>query len=314
MTNRNFHAAKADKNDEFYTQLETIEKELKHYSEHFRDKVVYLNCDDPRESNFFTYFKDNFDVLGLKELIVSCYKEDEPAVWLRYSTTTEATTVNPVAPDDEQLNYFVGDGDFRSQESISLLKEADIVVTNPPFSLFREFVAQMVEYDKKFLIIGNQNAITYKETFPLIKDDKVWLGVAQGDMAFKVPDNYEPRKTRYWVDAEGQKWRSFGNINWWTNLEHSSRKKDLILECIYVGNEDKYPTYDNYDAINVDKVAEIPNDYSGVIGVPISFLHKYNPEQFEIVKFRKGDDNKDLRHNGKTPYFRVLVRSKHLTR
>ena len=199
-----------------------------------------------------------------------------------------------------------------------MLKQADIVVTNPPFSLFREYVSQLIEYDKKFLIIGNQNAITYKEIFSHIKDNKLWLGYNSGNMEFKVPEYYQPKQTRYWETFEKdkygnellQKWRSMGNITWFTNLDHSKRHEELILYKKY--SPEEYPNYDNYDAINVNKVAEIPADFSGAIGVPITFLDKYNPEQFEILKFRKGNDERDLSINGKCPYFRIVIRNKKL--
>lgn len=287
--NQNLHKAKDAKKDEFYTQLSDIERELRHYRHHFKDKVVYCNCDDPRVSNFFHYFSYNFERLGLKKLITTCYKNQErdlfsthnseQAIYLEYEGDKNDNNV----PDPKEIGIkqLKGDGDFRSEESIELLKQADIVVTNPPFSLFREYVAQLVEYDKQFLIIGSQNAITYKEIFPLIAQNKLWLGYNNGDMAFRVPDSYEPRATRYWEDENGQKWRSMGNIAWFTNLDHSKRHEDIVLYKKYTPEE--YPKYDNYDAINVNKVAEIPMDYKGVMGVPITFLDKFSPEQFEII-------------------------------
>ncbi len=316
MANKIFDAAKENKEDEFYTQLTDIEKELSHYKEHFKEKTVLCNCDDPRVSNFFKYFALKFDELKLKRLITTCYKNQESdlfsqnncekAVWLDYygnpndPTNTDFSTV--------QIKQLKGNGDFRSDECIELLKEADIIVTNPPFSLFREYVATLMKYDKKFLIIGNQNAITYKEIFHLLKDNKIWLGYKAGDMAFKVPDYYQPRKTRYWEDETGQKWRSLGNICWFTNLDIAKRHEDLILYKTYSENE--YERYDNYDGINVNKVSDIPQDFYGDMGVPITFLDKYNPNQFEIIKFRKGNDEKDLSINGKCPYFRILIRRK----
>ena len=211
------------------------------------------------------------------------------------------------------LSALKGNGDFRSQECIELLKEADIVVTNPPFSLFREYIAQLMEYDKKFLVIGNQNAITYKEIFPLLMTDKLWLGNKSGDMAFKVPEDYEPRETRYWQDETGQKWRSMGNICWYTNLDHNKRHEELDLVCRY--SPEEYPTYDNYNAINVNKVDDIPNDYEGIMGVPITFLDKYNPDQFEIKGIdRYVEDNPRYGHrfqlNNKEVYARILIRNK----
>lgn len=298
--NSNLHQAKNAKKDEFYTQLSDIENELKHYKEHFRGKTVLCNCDDPRVSNFFHYFSYNFEQLGLKKLITTCYKnqerdlfsqnDSERAIWLEYFGDKNNNRV----PDPEEIgiHQFAGDGDFRSGECIELLKQADIVVTNPPFSLFREYVAQLMEYGKKFVIIGNQNAITYKEIFPLFKESKIWLGSSLSYAAFKVPSSYEEKSNRFWIDESGQKWRSMGNICWFTNLDIPKRHENLILYKHYTPEE--YPKFDNYDAINVDKVAEIPCDYDGVMGVPITFLDKFNPEQFEIVEFRKGNDGKDL--------------------
>ena len=289
MANTTLTAAKAAKKDEFYTQLSDIERELVHYKEHFRGKTVLCNCDDPRVSNFFKYFTLNFEHLGLRRVIATCYKsrnvdlfsmnESEQAVYQVYEGDCNGNHL----PDSDEIEVrpLRGDGDFRSEECIELLKEADIVVTNPPFSLFREYVAQLIKYDKKFLIIGNQNAITYKEIFPLIKANKIWLGCKTGDMSFRIPADSEPRATRYWQDETGQKWRSMGNICWFTNLDHHKRHEKLILYKTY--NPEEYPKYDNYNAINVDRVAEIPCDYDGVMGVPITFLDKYNPDQFEIV-------------------------------
>ncbi|WP_372472985.1 adenine-specific methyltransferase EcoRI family protein [Capnocytophaga sp. ARDL2] len=276
--NSNLHKAKKGKNDEFYNQLSDIENKLKHYKDHFKGKVVYCNCDAPRVSNFFHYFSHNFELLGLKKLIATCYKNQqidlfsdnssEKAVYLIY----EGDKNQNFKPDDEKIEVFPlkGDGDFRSEECIELLKQADIVVTNPPFSLFREYVAQLVEYDKKFLIIGNQNAITYKEIFSLIKENKIWLGYKNGDMEFKVPDYYEPKATRYWQDETGQKWRSMGNICWFTNLDHSKRHEELILYKSY--HENDYPKYDNYDAVEVSKVDHIPMDYNGYMGGTNNFF------------------------------------------
>ena len=325
-SNRSLHKAKDNKEDEFYTQLSDIEKELKHYKHHFKDKVVYCNCDDPWISNFFHFFSHNFERFGLKKLIATCYRsqemdvfsqnDNEQAIYLEYLGDKNGNRVPD--PDEIGVKPLKGDGDFRSKESIDLLKQADIVVTNPPFSLFREYVSQLIEYDKKFLIIGNQNAITYKEIFSHIKDNKLWLGYNSGNMEFKVPEYYQPKQTRYWETFEKdkygnellQKWRSMGNITWFTNLDHSKRHEELILYKKY--SPEEYPNYDNYDAINVNKVAEIPADFSGAIGVPITFLDNYNPEQFEILKFRKGNDERDLSINGKCPYFRIVIRNKKL--
>lgn len=287
--NSNLQQAKSTKQDEFYTQLTDIERELKHYKRHFKDKVVYCNCDDPRISNFFLYFSLNFEKLGLKKLITTCYKNNqidlfsqnisERAICLEYEGDKNGNRA--VDLDEIGIVEMEGDGDFRSEESIELLKQADIVVTNPPFSLFREYVAQLIEYDKKFVIIGNQNAISYKEVFDLFVDNKIWLGNKSGDMAFKVPDYYEARETRYWEDETGQKWRSLGNACWFTNLDIAKRHEHLILYEEY--SEEKYETYANFDAIEVSMVKNIPINYAGAMGVPVTFLDKYNPEQFEIL-------------------------------
>lgn len=289
MANKDLNKAKAAKQDEFYTRLEDIELELKHYRPHFKGKTVLCNCDDPRCSNFFRYFTLNFGVLGLKKVIATCYKNQdvdlfsqgdcEKAVYQIY----EGDKNNNRKVDDEEIDVkpLKGDGDFRSQECVELLKVADIVVTNPPFSLFREYIAQLIQYKKKFLVIGNQNAIKYKEIFPLIQSNQIWLGIRSGDMAFTVPNDSEPRATRFWIDERGQKWRSLGNTCWFTNLEHNKRHDEIPLFKKYSPND--YPKYVNYDAIEVSKVCDIPCDYDGVMGVPITFMDKYNPNQFEIV-------------------------------
>ncbi|QNS41245.1 adenine-specific methyltransferase EcoRI family protein [Chryseobacterium manosquense] len=321
--NKNLHQAKNAKKDEFYTQLADIENELKHYKDHFRGKTVFCNCDDPRVSNFFHYFSHRFESLGLKKLITTCYKnqnmdlfsthENEKAVMLEYNGDKNGDKT----PNAEEIGIIEleGDGDFRSAESIELLKQADIVVTNPPFSLFREYVAQLVEYDKKFLIVGTQNSITTKEIFSLLKENKIWLGHKAGDMSFIVPDEYEMRDTRSWRDEKGNNWRSLGNTCWFTNLDHSKRHEELDLFKHYTPQE--YPKYDNYDAINVNRVAEIPQDYKGVMGVPITFLDKYNPKQFELIGIdRYVEDNpnfgKRFTINGKEIYARILIKNKKL--
>lgn len=322
---RNLHSAKKAKNDEFYTTLEVIENELKHYKQHFKDKVVYCNCDDPNISNFFKYFALNFDYLGLKKLITSCYRNTDPdlrskgvsdeAVWLEYEGGYNSL-------EDIQkhttIHSFNGDGDFRSEESIELLKEADIVVTNPPFSLFREYVAQLVEYEKDFLILGNMNAITYKEIFPLLKDNKMWLGHKNGSMEFELPADAEMKASGY-IDENGKKIQKFGNISWYTNLPHSKRYEDLILFRQY--HPDDHPHYDTYDAINVDKVANIPVDYKGAMGVPITFLDKHNPDQFDIlgcsysygepVGYHNDGESYSVTVNGKNIYKRIFIKHKH---
>lgn len=347
--NRALHAAAIARADEFYTQMSDIAVELKHYKKHFADKVVLCNCDDPFESNFFKFFALNFNAWGLKKLICTCYDGsavagtelslfDEPEPTNKRPYKVELTEVRDINEDGAtdlldikeilKLNpptLLKGNGDFRSKECVELLKEADIVVTNPPFSLFREYVAQLIEYNKKFLILGNQNAITYKEIFPLIRDNKMWLGCKAGDMAFAVPEYYEPRATRFWVDERGQKWRSLGNICWYTNLDHKKRHDEIDLYKQY--NPDEYPKYDNYNAIEVSKVADIPIDYKGWMGVPITFLDKYNPDQFEIygsTSLQNADNQivigggqsvagllnnpKDTKVAGKSKYARIIVR------
>jgi hypothetical protein len=320
--NKTLHIAKSSKKDEFYTQLSDIERELNHYTQHFKNKVVFCNCDDPRQSNFFKYFAYKFEGLGLKKLITTCYKnqetnlffeeETEKAVFLQYNGDLNGNKI----PDAEEIGIkpLLGDGDFRSRESIELLKQSDIVVTNPPFSLFREYVDQLLKYNKKFLIIGNINAITYKEIFKLIKENKVWLGInmGRGISGFIVPNDYELFGTEARIDEDGNRIVATNNCLWLTNLDTFRRHEDIVLTKKYYGNEVEYPKFDNYDAINVNKTQDIPMDYEGVIGVPITFLHKYNPEQFELIKFRKGNNEKDLSINGKCPYFRILIKNKKL--
>lgn len=286
--NRSFQAARAAKQDEFYTQLSDIEKELRHYTAHFTDKTVLCNCDDPRISNFFHYFSYNFEKLKLKKLITTCYKnqqadlfskhDSEKAIYLEYTGDKEGSKVPDLA--EIGIKSLNGDGDFRSDECIALLQQADIIVTNPPFSLFREYVEQLIEYDKKFLIIGNQNAISYKEIFGFIKDNEMWLGYTQ-PVAFVVPDHYEMREVRSWRDDNGTNWRSLGNACWFTNLDIAKRHERLILYKTY--SPERYPKYVNFDAIEVSRYTDIPADYAGAMGVPVTFLDKYNPEQFEIL-------------------------------
>lgn len=328
--NKSLHAANRAKNDEFYTELADIDKELRHYKHHFKNKTVYCNCDDPRVSNFFHYFSHNFETLGLKKLMATCYKsqaadlfsqnDSEQAVYLIYEGDKNGNRVPD--PSEIQVLPLKGDGDFRSEECITLLKQADIVVTNPPFSLFREYVAQLVEYDKKFLIIGNKNAITYKEIFPLIKDDKMWLGVTPmgTDMLFGVPDHYA--ETLVSTKKSGSSYRIIdGEVKaraqacWFTNLDHDKRHEELILYKRYTPEE--YPHYDNYDAIEVSKVAEIPCDFEGVMGVPITFLDKYNPEQFELLgsnRYLGQDENgiygRSSYIKGKEVFKRLFIRKK----
>ena len=289
--NKNLRSAKTDKKDEFYTQLSDIEKELKHYKNHFKDKVVLCNCDDPRVSNFFHFFSYNFERFGLKKLIATCYKsqesdlfsekKSEQAIYLEYTGDKNGNNV----PDVEEIGikHLKGDGDFRSAECIELLKEADIVVTNPPFSLFREYIAQLVEYDKKFVIIGNLNALTYRDIFRLVKENKLWFGhsIHSGDREFRVPEDYPLNAASSRIDEEGNKYIRVKGVRWYTNLDFNERHEDLILYKQY--NEEEYPKYENFDAINVDITKAIPVDYTGAIGVPITFIDKYNPDQFEII-------------------------------
>ena len=286
MANKNLNQAKSAKKDEFYTLLSDIENELRHYKEHFKDKVVLCNCDDPRFSNFFHYFSYNFERLGLKKLITTCYKsqerdlfsqnDSERAIWLEYYGDSNNNRV----PDPEEIgiHYFNGDGDFRSAECIELLKQADIVVTNPPFSLFREYIAQLMKYEKKFVIVGHQNAIKYKEVFPLIKENKLWLGYGFKGGAGHFLSKYDDTATA--GDHRAGMIRVSG-VTWYTNLEIKKRHEDLILYKKY--NQEEYRKYENMDAINVDKTSDIPMDYDGIMGVPITFMDKYNPTQFEII-------------------------------
>lgn len=319
-TNKLLQKAKKSKSDEFYTQYCDIENELQHYRSHFAGKVVYCNCDDPRVSNFFKYFAVNFDNLGLKKLMASCYVEQASGLFSNemaksgfYYEHDNKNGGNFIL-DDINVSSFDGDGDFRSQESIELLKKSDIVVTNPPFSLFREYLDQLIKHDKKFLIIANVNAITYKEVFKLIKENKVWLGIhlGRGVSGFIVPEHYDLYGTEARIDGNGNRIISPNNCLWLTNLDTFIRHKDIPLTKKYFGNESDYPKYDNYEAININKTKDIPSDYKGVMGVPITFLHKFNPDQFELIKFRKGMDEKDLSINGKCPYFRILIKNRRL--
>lgn len=312
--NSDLKKANKAKKDEFYTQLADIEIEMKHYRKHFKDKVVFCNCDDPYESNFFKYFAMNFNFLGLKKLIATCYK-GSPIVYTQLNEFGDEESISVIenekrpyrieiteiidvngdgAIDLTDIEYLLrnnknslslldGDGDFRSQECIELLKRADIVVTNPPFSLFREFVAQLVKYEKKFIIIGNVNAITYKEIFALIKDNKMWMGysIHSGDREFRVPDDYPLNASGYRIDEQGRKYIRVKGVRWFTNMDYIERHTDLDLWKKYTAED--YPEYKNYDAINVDVTADVPEDYYGVMGVPITFLDKYNPDQFEII-------------------------------
>jgi len=314
--NSNLHNASKAKKDEFYTQLDDIERELKHYKDQFRGKVIFCNCDDPKESNFVKYLSMNFEHLGLKKLIATHYKDanlftQETSYKLEYTGDKNG---NRIPDPNEFLHEMIGTGDFRSAECIKLLKEADIVVTNPPFSLFREYVAQLVEYDKKFLILGDQNAITYKETFKLMKENKLWLGYDNGGTKwFQVPEDYDIATESRIKIENGVKFFSMGRIVWFTNLDTAKRHDELTLYKKYTPEE--YPKYDNYEAINVDRVSDIPMTFGGMMGVPITFLDKYNPEQFEIIGIdRYVEDNpnygKRFTINGKEIYARVIIKNK----
>lgn len=310
--NANLGAAKTAKKDEFYTQLTDIEKEMRYYRKHFKGKTVLCNCDDPFESNFFKYFVLNFNRLGLKKLIATCYatspiagqqlslfdvvggdeeqrnKPYKAVVTKVYDVTGDGgvdmfDVAELFKSHENELTELQGDGDFRSEECLALLDEADIVVTNPPFSLFREYVATLMEHDKKFIIIGNVNAISYKETFPLLQNNQMWIGASihSGDRKFYVPDDYPLNAAGCGVDDDGRRFIRVKGVRWYTNLDIKQRHEELILVKKY--DQETYPHYDNYDAINVNKTADIPCDYAGVMGVPITFMDKYCPEQFEIV-------------------------------
>ena len=346
--NKNLRNASKAKKDEFYTQIVDIEKELKHYKEQFRGKVVYCNCDDPYESNFFKYFASNFNALWLKKLITTSYsgspivggqlplfqvagsKGKQP---LKIEIKEVPDTDKDGAINLDDVKYLLkhdkntatpleGSGDFRSEECIELLQQADIVVTNPPFSLFREYVAQLVEYKKKFLILGDQNAISYKEIFKLIREDKLWLGYDNnGTKWFQVPMDYDiPTESRKKIE-NGVKYFSMGRILWFTNFDTTKRHGELTLYKKY--SPGRYSKYDYYDAIEVPKVVEIPMDYSGAMGVPVTFLDKYNPKQFEIISsndIRLNDKvpfkehglikDKDGAINGKPTYVRIVIKNK----
>ena len=300
MANTNLHKAKKAKNDEFYTQLEDISKEVSYYKNHFEGKIVLCNCDDPEWSNFWKFFHDVFNDWNLKKLISTHYNMDGSSSYALFFDGNEVTK-----------KELVGNGDFASEECIEFLKEADIVVTNPPFSLFRKYVALLMEYEKKFIIWGNNNSITYKEIFPLIKENKMWLGyMANKTCIFRLSDDYEKYDETITKQMnDGHRYGKVPAISVFTNLDIPKRHKPLIpeLKYSYEKHPEWYPKYDNYDAINVgyigddeklqrqtNKVSYIPYDYKGVMGVPITFLDKYNPDEFEIVSFRKGEDGKDL--------------------
>lgn len=318
--NTNLHKAKDAKNDEFYTQLTDVAKELMHYKAHFKDKIVLCNCDDPTWSAFWKYFHLNFAELGLKKLISTHYDREEATYKMEY------TGGNDNDIDVGVKTPLEGNGDFRNQECLDLLDESDIVVTNPPFSLFREYVAVLVEHKKKFLILGNMNALTYKEIFPLIRDNQLWYGASihSGDRKFYVPDDYPLKASGCGVDDNGRKFIRVKGVRWYTNLDYKARHEKLVLWKNYTPEE--YPKFDELpDVINIDKVQNIPVDFDGLMAVPITFLDKYNPEQFEIIDalnrytildyFGVNEDVQN-RHshccniNGKSTYYRIVVRKK----
>lgn len=325
------------KKDEFYTNYDVIQSELNFYEKKFDGKTVLCNCDDPFESNFAKFFLRNFNYLKLKRLICTSYV-GSPVAGTQLSLfdnydieqhgyvldTTQVPMKNGRGVTDDDISALLhkkgivkqlkGNGDYASDECLKYLDESDIVVTNPPFSKFRPYLATLIKHNKKFLIIGNVNAITYKEVFPLIKNNQIWLGASihSGDREFRVPDDYPLKATGSRIDKNGVKYIRVKGVRWFTNLDYKQRHEDLILYKHYLPNE--YPKYDNYNGINVDKTADIPMDFNGAMGVPITFLDKYSPEQFKLIKFRKGDDNKDLRYtiDGETkqPYFRIIIKNK----
>lgn len=313
-TNEELCNARSKKNDEFYTQLPDIEKEMVNYQSFFKDKVVYCNCDDPRKSQFFTYFRQNFEQLQLKQLICTAYNPTGQGFFCQYDGGN---------PEGEiQIQQLKGSGDFRSPECLNILSKADVVVTNPPFSLFREYLSYVVQYKKKFLIVGNMNAITCKEVFPLIKNKQLWYGpsISSGDRAFYVPDDYPLEAAGCGIDEEGKRYIRVKGVRWFTNIESDTKKPPLELYKIY--SPEEFPTYDNYNAIEVSKTRDIPMDYTGVMGVPISFLDKYCPDQFEIIGITENADYLKpyykeghktyhrARLNGKVIYARLLIRKK----
>lgn len=335
--NRPLHRARNAKYDEFYTQLSDIENELRHYTKHFFGKVVYCNCDDPRVSNFYHYFAHQFSRLGIKRLITTCYKNQERDLFSRHDSEKsisleligdEKRSDGRYLPPDPMIRHLKGDGDFRSKECISLLEQADIVCTNPPFSLFREYVPQLIEYDKKFIIIGNKNAITYKEIFPLIKNNQLWVGHTSmsKDLLFDLPVDYANRLLETKKIGSAYKYvngvvKGRSQSIWFTNLDHTKRHEKLISGKSY--NPDDYPRYDNYDAIDVGRVVDIPEDYDEAMGVPITFLDKYNPIQFEILNANNIRTNnhvpikehglikdKDGTVKGRAKYARIVIKRK----
>ncbi len=318
--NANLNKAGLAKEDEFYTKITDIEKEMRHYKEHFRGKIIFCNCDDPQESNFWRYFELNFDELGLKKLVSTHFETEKPSYKLELTADIDGD--GKITSKDIIKTPLKQNGDFRSPECIEILKEADIVITNPPFSLFKEYVEQLIEYKKKFIIIGRETAITNKTIFTYLRDGLAWLGYNNGDMEFVVPDYYEPRATRY-REENGIKYRSMGNIIWLTNIDIPKRHDDIPVFKSY--NQVEYQKYDNYDAINVNKMVDIPADYDGIMGVPITLFHKHNPDQFEIIGLLAGNikglagipskTGKDGPYiDGKLKFGRILVRNKRVAK
>ena len=318
--NANLNKAGLAKEDEFYTKITDIEKEMRHYKEHFRGKTIFCNCDDPQESNFWRYFELNFDELGLKKLVSTHFETEKPSYKLELTADIDGD--GKITSKDIIKTPLKQNGDFRSPECIEILKEADIVITNPPFSLFKEYVEQLIEYKKKFIIIGRETAITNKTIFTYLRDGLAWLGYNNGDMEFVVPDYYEPRATRY-REENGIKYRSMGNIIWLTNIDIPKRHDDIPVFKSY--NQAEYQKYDNYDAINVNKMVDIPADYDGIMGVPITLFHKHNPDQFEIIGLLAGNikglagipskTGKDGPYiDGKLKFGRILVRNKRVAK
>lgn len=321
--NADLNKANRAKKDEFYTQLTDIEKEMRYYKEHFKGKVVFCNCDDPEYSNFWLNFQLNFYELGLKKLISTHYDEDKPSYRMDIVSNDKG---DQCGIPDYVKTPLKQNGDFRSPECIEILKEADIVITNPPFSLFREYIAQLIEYEKQFIIIGNMNSIHYKEVFPLIRDNKLWIGqsIHSGDRKFHVPDDYPLNASGCGIDEDGRKYIRVKGIRWFSNIDLAQRHENIILYKTYIPEE--YPKYENYDAINVDKVSDIPCDYFGDMGVPDNFLDQYNPDQFIIVGLGCGDLAKEIgiskNYRGRTdlaykvngvdkcPYSRIIIRRK----
>lgn len=302
--NKNLHSSRVAKQDEFYTLFETVNEELKHYKKHFRNQVVFCNCDDPEHSNFYKYFKINFEHLGLKKLITTHYENDKPSYKLIITEYTEK---------DPPRETLLQNGDFRSDECIKLLNECDIVATNPPFSLMKEYLPLLISSGKKFIILGNLNHATWAETFPLLMEHKFWLGVNSGHFWFKVPDYYENKRTDFKIDENGQKYRRMGNCCWFTNIDIPQRHIPLTLYKKYT--DEDYPKFDNFDAIECSKVQDIPEDTDKIIGVPLTYLAKHCDEQFEIIGKMQSDSGNDYdfgfpKINGKNKYVRILIRRK----